>query len=116
MNETVDYEYNAGLLPCPFCAADCEQYDEQGRLKNGVVMIERRVSRRAWAEIFPNGDEYAETWAVVCRSCFARGGSRTNRKAAIAAWQTRLTPDMTPEEREEVRREVEEREAERQTE
>lgn len=108
MKETVDLEYCETLLPCPYCGTDSAKYDEHGRMKADVVQVERRVKRRAWAEIYPEDDRYSVMWAVVCSYCRARGGSRTSRLAAVAAWQTRLTPDMTASEREEERRAVEE--------
>ena len=107
MKESQDFEYDERLLPCPFCGSDSAKYDELGRYKNEVVWIERRVKKRAWAEIFPADDQYSTSWAVVCAYCGASGGRRASRTAAIAAWQTRLTPDMTAEERDEERRAVE---------
>lgn len=107
MKETVNMEYNETLLPCPFCGTDSAKYDELGRIKADVVQVERRVRKRPWAEIYPPDDQYAVEWSVVCSYCRSRSGSRTSRLAAVALWQTRLTPDMTPEERDEERRAVE---------
>ena len=108
MKETVDLEYCETLLPCPFCGTDSAKFDELGRIKPDVVQVERRVRKRPWAEIYPPDDQYAVEWSVVCSYCRSRSGSRTSRLAAVAMWQTRLTPDMTPEEREDERRAVEE--------
>ena len=107
MKESQEFFVDESLTACPFCGADARETDDLGRIKPGFVEIERRVRRRPWAELYPEDDRYYTSWAVVCGNCGASGGRRASRTAAIAAWQTRLTPDMTAEERDEERRAVE---------
>ena len=104
MKESQDFFTDETLPPCPYCGETANERDELGRIRWDAVVVEKRVKRRAWAELYPEDDRWFTAWKVKCTACGASGGARESREAAVLAWSARIVPGMSDAERETARR------------